>query len=112
MLKKPEVDLPTTNEEYIINLRDIFRKAFEIAAKNTEIKVELSRIQYNRTSFACTFEPGQKVWMRDFKPDPRPVSKILQRLERAIHDHTAHRRSNLQAQARKSQRKNDHNAPE
>ena len=32
MLKKSEVDLPTTNEENIINLIDNFRKAFEIAA--------------------------------------------------------------------------------
>jgi hypothetical protein len=95
MIKKPEVDLPTTNEEYIINLRDNFRKAFEIAAKNTEIKVELSRIQYNRTSFACMFEPGQKVWVRDFKPDPSLCRKfcnawkgpftVIQRIDEAIY---------------------------
>jgi len=93
--RTPEIDLPTTNEEFIINLKENFRRAFELAAKNTELRVEMSKIRYDRTSYACIFNPGDKVWVRDFKPDPSLCKKfcnawrgpytVLQRIDNVIY---------------------------
>jgi hypothetical protein len=76
MSRTPEINLPITNEEFILNLKENFRRAFEVAAKNSEIKVDLSKIRYDRTSYACIFKPGDKVWVRDYKHDPSLCKKF------------------------------------
>ena len=84
--------MPTKNENFIVNLKENFRRAFELAARNTELRVEMSKIRYDRTSYACIFKPGDKVWVRDFKPDPSLCKKfcngpytVLQRIDNVIY---------------------------
>jgi hypothetical protein len=55
----------------------------------------MSKIRYDRTSYACIFKPGDKVWVRDFKPDPSLCKKfcnawrgpytVLQRIDNVIY---------------------------
>ncbi len=56
--RTPDINLPNTNEIFILNLKENFRRAFEVSAKNTEVMVDLSKIRYERTSYACIFKPG------------------------------------------------------
>ena len=65
---RPEIELPTTNQQFIKKLKHNMQKAFTIANKNTQIKVNLSKIRHDRQHIACLFEPGETVWARDFKP--------------------------------------------
>lgn len=76
IIRKPDIQLPTSNEEFIINLKDNMQRAFEISKTNTQIKVDLSKINYDRKAYACMFKPGDKCWIRDFKPKPGLCNKF------------------------------------
>lgn len=76
IIKQPDIQLPTSNEEFIANLKDNMHRAFEIARTNTQIKVDLSKINYDRKAYACMFKPGDKCWIRDHKPKPGLCNKF------------------------------------
>ena len=55
MFNKPEIDFPVTDNTLVSNMKDNLSKAFDLVQRNSDIKIQLSQIYYNRTtSFKST----------------------------------------------------------
>ena len=68
IFNKPEIDFPVSINSYAQQVKENLHKAFQVVKENQDVKTELSQIYYNRNNIACTFEVGETVWVRSFKP--------------------------------------------
>ena len=84
IFNKPEIDFPVSINSYAQQVKENLHKAFQVVKENQDVKTELSQIYYNRNNIACTFEVGETVWVRNFKPTQGACKKIFQQMERTL----------------------------
>jgi len=76
MFNKPEIDFPVTDNTLVSDMKDNLFKAFDLVQRNSDIKIQLSQIYYNRTNIACKFQIDDLIWARQFKPDDGHCKKF------------------------------------
>jgi hypothetical protein len=76
MFNKPEIDFPVTDNTLVSDLKDNLAKAFDLVQRNSDIKIQMSQIYYNRTNIACKFQIDDLFWARQFKPDDGHCKKF------------------------------------
>ncbi len=65
---KPDIDFPVSDQEFVQQTKENLQQAFKFIKFNSDSKIDLAKIQYNRNHISCKFEIGDTVWARDFKP--------------------------------------------
>jgi len=76
ILDKPEIDFHVSANSYAFNLKENLKRAFTIIQKQSDMKIDLSQIRYNRDYIACKFEIGDLVLVRQFKVEPGACQKF------------------------------------
>ena len=66
-VRSPAIELPLNVEEYAARFKEKMANAYEVVRKNQEAKMKYNKKYHDRKHIASAFEPGDKVWAREFK---------------------------------------------
>ena len=76
-VKSPAVEIPLNHEEYAIKMKRELGAAYEGVRRNRDRKMEHYNKEYHdRQHIASAFEPGDKVWAREFKQTKGECRKL------------------------------------
>jgi hypothetical protein len=55
---KPDIDFPVSDQEFVQQTKENLQQAFKFIKFNSDSKIDLAKIQYNRNHISCKFEIG------------------------------------------------------
>ena len=76
-IEKPIIEFPVTEGEYADKIKCNLRGAFDAVFTNTQSRMVLAKVYYDRVNVAAKFQPGDRVMVRDHKTEKGACKKFV-----------------------------------